>query len=515
VIEPDVPTAVAVDDRSALEVGATAVAVPVWPGEGDAGPWVGEGAADLHALGVDLFGALERDKASGRAGQVVSVPVSGVGAIERALLVGVGDGSAAMYRRAGAAVARSARGVRRLASTVSVTASDAEVRAFVEGAVLAPYALRRPEGPQAPLRELVLALTGPGRAAAVDRGRAVAGAGWLARDLVHMPANVKDPEWLARRARQVADGTRLGVSVRDEKALAAEGFGGIVAVGMGSTRPPRLIELTYTPADLDAETPRVVLVGKGITYDTGGLSLKPPEAMVPMKTDMSGGAVVVGVLSALRDIGCRVAVTGLVAAAENMPSGTAQRPGDVVRQFDGTTVEVLNTDAEGRLVLADAIAYAAATLEPSVIVDIATLTGAATLGLGRRHAALYTPSDSLAAALTAAGEAAGERLWRMPLVDDYRESLESAVADVAHVETRKMGGGSITAALFLQRFAGDLPWAHLDIAGPGRADADEHEVVKGGTAFGTRALLYWLETAQPADLATREVSRAAGASRRR
>lgn len=150
-----------------------------------------------------------------------------------------------------------------------------------------------------------------------------------------------------------------------------------------------------------------------------------------------------------------------------------------------------------------------------MIVDIATLTGAATLGLGRRHAVLYTPSDPLAAALTAAGEAAGERLWRMPLVDDYRESLESAVADVAHVKTRKMGGGSITAALFLQRFAGDLPWAHLDIAGPGRADADEHEVVKGGTAFGTRALLYWLESAQPADLATPEVSRAAGASRRR
>ncbi|HZY27230.1 MAG TPA: hypothetical protein VFE49_03150 [Jiangellaceae bacterium] len=168
-----------------------------------------------------------------------------------------------MYRRAGAAAPRSARGVRTLASTVSATASDAEVRAFIEGAVLAPYALRRPEGPQAPLRELVLTSTGPGRAAAVDRGRAVAGAGWLARDLVHMPANVKDPEWLALRARQVADAGRLGVSVRDEKVLAAEGFGGIVAVVMGSTRPPRLIELTYTPPELDAGTPRVVLGRQG------------------------------------------------------------------------------------------------------------------------------------------------------------------------------------------------------------------------------------------------------------
>ena len=239
----------------------------------------------------------------------------------------------------------------------------------------------------------------------------------------------------------------------------------------------------------------MVLVGKGITYDSGGLSLKPREAMVPMKTDMSGGAVVIGVNSALRAVGFRVPVTGLVAAAENMPSGTAQRPGDVIRQFDGTTVEVLNTDAEGTLVLADAIAYAVETLSPTVIVDVATLTGAATLGLGRRHAALYSTSDELAGALVDAGEAAGERLWRMPLVDDYRESLESTVADVAHIETRKMGGGSITAALFLERFAREVPWAHVDIAGPGRADADEHEVVKGGTAFGTRALLYWLETA--------------------
>ena len=502
-IAPSSPTAVVVDARTPLDVEATVLAVPVWPGDGDSGPWIGEGAADLDALGVDLFGALERESASGRAGQVVSVPASGDRGVERVVLVGVGDGSAAMYRRAGAAVARAARGVGRLASTVTVTASDAEIRAFVEGAVLAPYGLRKADGPKAPLSTLVLARTGTERSTAVDRGRAVAGAGWLARDLVHTPSNVKDPEWLAQRARAVAEGARLRVSVRDEKVLAADGFGGIVAVGMGSTRPPRLIELTYTPPDFDAETPRVVLVGKGITYDTGGLSLKPREAMVPMKTDMSGGAVVIGVLSALRDVGCQVAVTGLVAAAENMPSGTAQRPGDVVRQFDGTTVEVLNTDAEGRLVLADAIAYAAATLAPSVIVDVATLTGAATLGLGRRHAALYSTSDPLAAALCAAGEAAGERLWRMPLVADYRESLESTVADVAHVETRKMGGGSITAALFLERFAGDVPWAHLDIAGPGRADSDEHEVVKGGTAFGTRALLYWLETAHPADAVTR------------
>jgi leucyl aminopeptidase len=177
-----------------------------------------------------------------------------------------------------------------------------------------------------------------------------------------------------------------------------------------------------------------------------------------------------------------------------MPGAAAQRPGDVITQYGGTTVEVINTDAEGRLVLADAIAYAAAELEPTLIVDVATLTGAATVGLGRGHAALYSTDDALAVALADAGAAAGEPLWRMPLVDDYRRSLDSAIADVAHVETEKMGGGSITAALFLERFAGAVPWAHLDIAGPGRADADKVEVVKGGTAYGTRALLYWLES---------------------
>jgi leucyl aminopeptidase len=188
-------------------------------------------------------------------------------------------------------------------------------------------------------------------------------------------------------------------------------------------------------------------------------------------------------------------VTGLIPAAENLPSGSAQRPSDVIRQYDGTTVEVLNTDAEGRLVLADAIGYAVATKDPDMIVDVATLTGAATVALGRRHAALYATADSLADALVTAGAAAGEKLWRMPLVSDYREALESDVADVAHIETRRMGGGSITAALFLERFARDVPWAHLDIAGTGRSDGDSEELVKGGTAFGVRTLLYWLSPA--------------------
>ena len=235
-----------------------------------------------------------------------------------------------------------------------------------------------------------------------------------------------------------------------------------------------------------------MLVGKGITFDSGGLSLKPNDGMKAMKTDMAGGAAVIAVMSALARLGVTDRVTGLVAAAENMPSGSAYRPGDVLTAFGGRTVEVLNTDAEGRLVLADAIAYADAVLEPDQIVDLATLTGAARIALGSSFAALYSTSEDLAAALLASGEASGDRLWRMPLVDDYRGTLDSPVADIAHVSRGGPGAGSITAALFLREFAGTRPWAHLDIAGAARSGSDDGEISAGGTGFGTRLLLRWL-----------------------
>jgi leucyl aminopeptidase len=238
-----------------------------------------------------------------------------------------------------------------------------------------------------------------------------------------------------------------------------------------------------------------VLVGKGITFDSGGLSLKPNDGMVAMKADMAGGAAVIGAMSALRALQIPVRVTGLVAAAENMPSGSAYRPGDVIRHYGGRTVEVLNTDAEGRLVLADALAYADAKLNPDQVVDLATLTGAATLALSRRIGALFSNDERLATALLAAGDSSGDRLWRLPLTEDYRSALESPVADLAHVpRDRKVQGGAITAALFLREFAGPRRWAHIDMAGPGKIDADEHENSKGGTGYGVRLLLRWLES---------------------
>jgi leucyl aminopeptidase len=297
---------------------------------------------------------------------------------------------------------------------------------------------------------------------------------------------------MADRAKEIADSGGLKIRVRNEKQLQDQGFGGIIAVGKGSARPPRLVELSWSPEGADRH---VVLVGKGITFDSGGLSLKPNDGMVGMKTDMAGGAAVMGAMSVLSKLEIQVKVTALIPLAENMPSGSSMRPGDVITHFGGITSEVLNTDAEGRLVLADALAYAASELSPDVIVDIATLTGAASLGLGKRHGALYTTTDELRDQLVAAATEGGERLWPMPLEADYREALESTVADLRNVgdPAFKYSGGSITAALFLREFVGRTTWAHLDVAGPARADGDEVEVTKGATGFGVRTFLRWLE----------------------
>jgi leucyl aminopeptidase len=234
-------------------------------------------------------------------------------------------------------------------------------------------------------------------------------------------------------------------------------------------------------------------VGKGITFDSGGLSLKPNDGMKLMKTDMAGGAVVIAVMSALARLGVRSRVTGLVAAAENMPSGSALRPGDVITHYGGRTAEVLNTDAEGRLVLADGLAYADAVLQPDVMVDIATLTGAVRIALGTGIGALYASDDQVAAGLLAAARVSGDALWRMPLVEDYRDALDSPVADLANIpHASRARAGSIDAALFLREFTGGRPWAHLDIAGAARSASDEGENTKGATGFGTRVLLRWL-----------------------
>ncbi|MBO2466142.1 leucyl aminopeptidase family protein [Actinomadura violacea] len=466
---------------TAVDLGAEAVAVPVRSGP------LAPDAEVAKSLPFTLDELLALHGAKGEAGEIIAAPVRVGGEIRDLLLYGVGEATPADLRKAGAALAR--RG--RTALVAGVPAGD--LAAFVEGALLASYEFRIGAGaPKRPLGTLaVLTEAGPeADAPAIERGTARARATALARDLTNTPAGEKDPSWLASRAEQVAAESGLAVRVRGEKELVEGGFGGLLAVGSGSARPPRLIELSYIP---DGTPERhIVLVGKGITFDSGGLSLKPNDGMKTMKTDMAGGGVVIAVLSALRGLGVRARVTGLIAAAENMPSGSSMRPGDVIAHYGGKTSEVLNTDAEGRLVLADALAYADAELDPDTVVDVATLTGAAKVALGLRYGALFSNDDALAAALTAAGTAAGEPLWRLPLVEDYRKGIESDVADVANMGRGGFNGGAIAAALFLREFVGDRTWGHLDIAGPGRATADDGEITRGATGYGVRLLLDWL-----------------------
>jgi leucyl aminopeptidase len=431
---------------------------------------------------------------TGKAGEIAEAPIRLGAGSGRVLFLGTGDSSPRALRRAGAELGRRAARGTTVTTSVSAGLAAEAAQAFATGILLGGYFFTLKSGPGRGRGAEVRLLTerADGHAAALSRAAVIAGAVALARDLANTPSARKSPQWLADEAVRAAAQAGLRSRVWAEAELAAAGFGGILAVGSGSARPPRLIELSYEPAGWATH---VVLVGKGITFDSGGLSLKPNDGMKLMKTDMAGGAAVIAAMSALAGLGVSARVTGLIAAAENMPSGSAYRPGDVITQYGGRTVEVLNTDAEGRLVLADALAYAHAALDPGVMVDIATLTGASRTALGTGIGALYSTDDAVAGALLAAGQETGDRLWRMPLSGEYLDALDSPVADLAHVARSGAAGaepGSIAAALFLREFTGGRPWAHLDVSGPARAASDDGETTKGATGFGTRLLLSWL-----------------------
>jgi leucyl aminopeptidase len=432
-------------------------------------------------------GLLVREKAKGDAGELVTVPRD---ADDTVTLIGTGDASAAALRKTGAALARRAKSSESLTVDLrGLAVTAAALEGLVEGLLLGSYSFAVKTVEPAALRDITVVVADPAALTPrFERAVAVARATATARDLVNTPSLEKTPVWLAAQAKTLLKG--LTVRVRDDKELVAEGWGGVTAVGMGSARPPRVIEATY-----DGGGRHVVLVGKGITFDTGGLSIKPNDGMLSMKMDMGGAAAVLATLRVVADLKLPITVTAVACAAENMPSGTAQRPSDVIRQYGGTTVEVLNTDAEGRLVLADGIAYADRVLAADVILDIATLTGAMPVALGKKIAGLFSNDDTLATQLEQAAATSGERLWRMPLVEDYRQALDSGTADLRNIGNPKLklNGGSITAALFLREFAGGRPWAHLDIAGPAWAGGDDEELTKGGTGYGVRLLVTWLE----------------------
>jgi leucyl aminopeptidase len=469
----------------------------VLPGED--GPLVPADADTMaERSGVDLLSVLEQWGATGAVGELTLLPLEAEDGLCPVFFVGVGEQSPTDLRRAGATLARAAKDRDSLATSIPAGAPRGSLTAFVVGMMLGSFEFQwRSEGPkQRPVGRVVLAghRDADDRAPELVKAIAVGGAGWLARTLATVPSNLKSPAWLAGQAVEIAEREGLGVTVWDERELAERGMGGLLAVGRASATPPRLVRLDYAPASAGRRTPTVVLVGKGITFDSGGLSIKPGESMASMKRDMTGAGVVIAVMGALARVRCPVRVVGLVAAAENAVGGDSMRPGDVIRHFGGRTTEVTNTDAEGRLVLADAMAYAVAELEPAVLVDVATLTGAMKVALGQRVGGLFANDDALADALLAAGEEAGEPLWRFPLAKDYEDKLSSKVADA---DNGAGGPGAITAALFLQHFAGDLPWAHLDIASVGDSPDERYEWTEGPTGFGPRALLTWLASEDP------------------
>lgn len=472
------------------------LAIPVRKGEP---PKINlEGGAPIRALlktikGVDghpinLQELVLRHKLTGKAGELLELPVSGRH-LTSIYLVGIGEGGRSDLSKAGSAIGRKLRGTSK--KCASLCGGKGELtRTHALAMALSSYQFtisNSRDKKQAPIFSLV-------REFDFVEADAMLKGTLLTRDLIHTPSNMKSPQWMAAQAKKSLAKFPVTITVHQGgKALAR--FGGLSAVGNSSPkRPPAMIEISYQSRKKNL--PHVVLVGKGIMFDTGGVSLKRPyENMVAMKSDMAGAAAILGAIRAIAELGVKARVTGLLMCAENLLSATSQRPSDVITHYDGQTVEVIDTDAEGRLVLADGLGYAVDKLQPDYLVDMATLTGAATLGLSRHYAAMYTRNNALAKQFARAGESSGDRVWHMPLVDDYAPSLRSQIADFKNVaEKPSVGGGSITAALFLENFVGRTPWVHFDIAGVGRSDTDSGENPKGGTGFGVRLLTQWLTT---------------------
>ncbi|KGN41111.1 leucyl aminopeptidase [Knoellia aerolata] len=478
----------------------------------DAGARLAEGHGLPAAAAKHLAAVLTDLEAKGKPGEVarvVAVPGVTATAVVVTGLGAEGDVTADVLRAAAGTALRSVSTKKSVALALPA-ADEAALAAVADGAYAGCYSFdaastkvsttaRKPtaapktSGPAI----TVVSTVGQGKSAKAAVARAaVIGAGRdLARDLVNTPPNLLTPQAFVDRVKAVvaASSGKVTVSVLDEKALAMGGFGGIVGVGQGSANPPRIVTMTYSPGRArSGKAPSVALVGKGITFDSGGLCIKPAAGMLTMKSDMAGAAAVAAAVVAAAELGGPVAVTGYLCLAENMPSGTAQRPGDVVTMRNGTTVEIIDTDAEGRMVLGDGICLASEA-RPDAIVDIATLTGAQMVALGSKVAGVMGNDDDFRARVVDAGGAEGEDSWPMPLPRELRAGLDSVVADLAHKADR--WGGMLTAGLFLQEFVGEgIPWAHVDIAGPSFNEKGADGVApKGGTGYGVATLVRLIE----------------------
>lgn len=488
---------------AARPAGALAIGVP----EG-AGKLAGAALAVDRATRGAVSALLAGGDFRGRPNETAVLYPKGLKA-KRLIVVGLGRAETLDERGLLLASAQATRRARDLgAGTLALALhgqSDVDIeggaRAVAEGAVLGHYrhTAYKTKARPAPLTRVELlepdARLATGLADGVRRGARVGEAVCLARDLANTPGQDLVPAQLAARAREIAKSVGAKATVHDPAALERLGMGCLLAVGRGSPNGPRFIVLDWAPpgrrgAKRRAKRPTVVLVGKGVTFDTGGVSLKPREGMSKMKYDMSGAAAVLGVFAAIPalDLDCRL--VGLIPSAENVIGGRALKPGDVVRAFDGTTIEVTNTDAEGRLLLADALGYAK-RYDPETVVDLATLTGAISVALGRLAAGLYTGDDDLAVELTSAGETSGERLWRMPLWEEYLADMRGDTADLVNSNEKKEGGAN-SAAAFLGHFARGLRWAHLDIASTAWTYAERPHESRGPNGFGVRLLVEWL-----------------------
>jgi leucyl aminopeptidase len=475
-----------------------------------AGLVLAPGAADVDkALGKKLVATLTGLGATGKTGELTRFAT--LGATKATTVVAVGLGAAPakgscydpeQVRRGLGAAIRSLAGTRTVGTALAQLNGEpatAELRAVAEGALLGGYGFTRyrtagrPDSPKPQVESVTLVVPSTRDKAtksALERATVVAGSVSLVRDLVNTPAVDLHPADLVAVAKDVCTAAGCSVDIYDEKALAKGGHGGILGVGQGAAHPPRLARIAWSGGRGAKRT--IHLVGKGITFDSGGLSLKQPAQMEWMKADMGGAAAVIATLQAVARLGLAVNVVGWVASAENMPSGTAIRPSDVLVMRGGKTVEVMNTDAEGRLVMADAIVRAAEE-SPDAIVDVATLTGAQLVALGARVYAVMSNDDDLREQLVDAAALAGEQGWPMPLPPELRKSLDSEVADISNVGDRY--GGMLVAGLFLQEFVPDgVPWAHLDIAGPAWNEGEAHGYTPhGGTGVPVRSLVQWLE----------------------
>ena len=474
---------------SALDFSTPCLLVPLW----SEAPLAGFAAQLNDSLDGLIAEIVETDGFKAKVGATRTLYTPGQPAA-RVILFGLGKQdkfSDVKLQKALSKAANAARGLKK--SEIAVALGDLNAEAATEALILglARFSEFKEDKDSSEIESVTLLVSDENAAsAAIERGQIIADATLKCRHLVNLPSNCKSPEFLAQTAREIGESGAVKVTVWDEQKIRDEKMGALYAVGMGSDNAPRFIVMEYAPEGTQNDAP-ICLVGKGITFDSGGYSLKPPASMEDMKGDMGGAGIVIAAMSALEKLGINKRVLGIVASAENMVSGGAQRPGDIITARDGTTIEVLNTDAEGRLVLADALVWASEQ-KPAAIVDFATLTGAIVIALGQEGAGLFSNDDDLSAQLTQSGDQTGEPIWRLPLWEGLDDSMKGKISDLKNISGDRYAG-SITAAIFLRHFVGEnIPWAHLDVAAVDQVKSEKHLTSYGATGFGVRLILDYL-----------------------